>query len=185
MKTRRVKSLLSVSGNCVFKATQAWPASAMLAFHLIPQETLWPEFWTGGEWAANPCEGVPAIPTWDVATSRAQHAKENLREQMYGLWQTQDEAVLPGDQYCILWNGFTVDFVTRSGNIGISVWKWLWTRASSVNTSSPSKWTLRLWGRCFLSEVTKRIKENGGGTAWALLSGCGVIHFLDLLERII
>lgn len=33
----------------------------------------------------------------------------------------QDITVLPGDQYCILWNGFTVDIVARSGKIGISI----------------------------------------------------------------
>lgn len=87
MKTSRVQSLLNISGNCIFKATQACPANATLISYLIHQETLGPESWQGSELAKDlhcSIESITVTPVCDVDMSRAQQAKQYPREQIYG-----------------------------------------------------------------------------------------------------
>lgn len=104
MKTSRVQSLLNISGNSIFKATQACPANAMLIYYPIHQETLWPESWPGSELAKDLhffSECITVIPVCDVDMSRAQQETNVIDAE----WSSSSR----GPVLCAS-NGFTMEY---------------------------------------------------------------------------
>lgn len=141
MKTSRVQSLLNISGNSIFKATQACPANAMLIWYLIHQETLWPESRPGSELAK------------DLHCSREHHCNSRMWcrheqdtagktvPQRTSVWAAIDaewSSASRGPVLCVS-NSFTMDYgLVGRGAIGISIWEQLWMSDFHVGTSFPS-----------------------------------------------